>query len=315
VTMAKVLYIAGYGRCGSTVLATVLGNHPQMVSVGEVSYLYEDWANPLRPCSCEDCYADCEFWRGVVPDGSSVEGTQRLVRAVERASFLPHIWVGRVSGKAREEYRAAQERVFEHALARSGAAIVVDSSKSARFTVGRSVALQQVAGNEVYLLHLVRDGWATLESRVITGSNWALEGHARKPRLPALRAVLGWVWSNCFASIVLRRVFGHRRYLLLRYEDFLADPAASLRRIGDFVGMETGMLIERVERGEAFDVGHMVGGNRVRFQKAITLRREGKGRVQQRLTRRQRLLFSALGGWLNRRYGYPAPAGAGAPAR
>lgn len=312
--MTKVLYIAGYGRCGSTVLATVLGNHPQMVSVGEVSYLYEDWANPLRPCSCEACYAECGFWQDTVPAGSSQESTGRLVRAVERASFLPRIWLGRVSGKAQEEYRAAQERLLGHALERSGAAIVVDSSKSARYTVGRSVALQQLAGNDVYLLHLVRDGWASLESRVITGSNWALEGHAREPRLPALRAVLGWVWSNCFASIVLRRVFGHRRYLFLRYEDFLADPATSLRKIGDFVGVETSTLIERVERGEAFDVGHVVGGNRIRFQKAITLRRQGREGVQHRLTRRQRLLFTTLGGWLNRRYGYSAPAGAVAPA-
>jgi Sulfotransferase family len=228
-----------------------------------------------------------------------------MVRAVERASFLPRVWLGRVSGKVREAYRASQEQVFGHALARSGAAIVVDSSKSARLTVGRSFALKRLAGNDVYFLHLVRDGWATLGSRVVTGSNWALEGYAREPRLPTLRAVVGWVWSNCCASM-MRRAFGSERYLLLRYEDFLSDPAASLRKIGELVGVDTSVLIERVERGVAFDVGHVVGGNRVRFQKAITLRRQEETSKEQRLTRRQRLLFSILGGWLNRRYGYSA---------
>jgi hypothetical protein len=303
--MTKVLYIAGYGRCGSTVLATVLGNHPQMVSVGEVSYLYEDWTNPLRPCSCEAVYTECEFWQGALPAGSSEAGTGRMVRAVERASFLPRLLLGRVSEKAREEYRVSQEQVFGHALARSGAAIVVDSSKSARLTVGRSVALQRLAGNDVYFLHLVRDGWATIESKVVTGSNWALEGYAREPRLPTLRAVVGWVWSNCCASM-MRRAFGRERYLLLRYEDFLSDSAASLRKIGELLDVDTGVLIERVGRGEAFDVGHVVGGNRVRFQKAVTLRRQEEKSKQPRLTRRQRLLFSLLGGWLNRRYGYSA---------
>jgi hypothetical protein len=303
--MTKVLYIAGYARCGSTVLSTVLGNHPEMVSLGEVSYLYEDWTNPNRICSCEARYPDCEYWNGVVPGGSSEAATGRMVRAVERASFLPRLWLGRLSDTTREEYRTAQQRVFGHALARSGAAIVVDSSKSARFTVGRSLALKQLAGYDVYFIHLVRDGWATLHSRVVTGSNWALEGHAREPRLPTLRAVLGWVWSNCYASM-MRRAFGTERYMLLRYEDFLSDPAASLRTIGDFVGVDTGVLIERLERGEAFDVGHVVGGNRVRFQKAITLRRQEERSKKPGLTRRQRLLFSVLGGWLNRRYGYTA---------
>jgi hypothetical protein len=304
--MSKILYIAGYGRCGSTVLATVLGNHPEMVSVGEVSYLYEDWADPLRRCSCEQRFSECGFWRGAVPAGTSAAASGRLVRALERASFLPRLWLGRVSAKAREEYRASQEQVFGHALARSGAAIVVDSSKSAQLTVGRSVALKKLAGKDVYLLHLVREGLATLESRVITGSNWALEGHGREPRLRTLRAVVGWIWSNYCASVIMRRSFGQRRYLLLRYEDFVADPAKALRRIGDFISVDTGELIERVERGQAFDVGHVVGGNRLRFEKAITLRRQVERTRERRLTPRQRLLFRILGGWLNRRYGYSA---------
>lgn len=304
--MTKILYIAGYGRCGSTVLATVLGNHPAMVSVGEVSYLYEDWADPLRPCSCKERLAECGFWRGAVAAGTSTTTSGRLIRALERASFLPSLWLGRVSAKGREEYRVSQEQILGHALTRSGAAIVVDSSKSAQLTVGRPVALKKLAGKDVYFLHLVREGLATLESRVVTGSNWALEGHAQESRLPTLRAVVGWVWSNCCASVIMRRSFGRRRYLLLRYEDFVADPATSLRKIGDFVGVDTGELIERVERGQAFDVGHVVGGNRVRFEKAITLRRSAERSKEQRLTRRQRLLFSLLGGWLNRRYGYSA---------
>lgn len=303
--MTKVLYIAGYGRCGSTVLATVLGNHPEMVSVGEVTYLYDDWSNPQRPCSCEKPYAECDFWQGVLAVGAAEAGTARLVRSLERASSLPRLWLGRVPDQAREGYRASQERVFEHALARSGATIIVDSSKSARLTVGRSVALRKLAGDDVYFLHLVRDGWATLESRVVTGSNWALEGYAHEPRLPTLRAVVGWVWSNCCASM-MRRAIGSRRCLFLRYEDFLADPAAALRRIGDLVGIDNRTLIEQVERGQAFDVGHIVGGNRVRFQKSLTLRRQEKGGADHRLTPRQRLLFRMLGGWLNRWYGYSA---------
>jgi|tagenome__1003787_1003787.scaffolds.fasta_scaffold20985642_2 hypothetical protein len=302
----KLLYIAGYGRCGSTVLATVLGNHPEMVHVGEVSYLFEDWMNPTRPCSCREQFADCKFWQGAVPAGISEADTGRVVRSVERASFLPRLWLGGVSDDAMEAYRASQDQVLGHALSRSGAAIVVDSSKSAQLTVGRSVALRKLVGKDVYFLHLVREGLSSLESRVITGSNWALEGHRHQPRLATLRAVLGWIWSNWCASVMMRRSFGKRHYMLLRYEDFLADPATSLRRIGDFVGVDTSDLVTRVEQGKAFEVGHVVGGNRIRFQQAITVRRQEDRPKGEQLTRRQRLLFSILGGWLNRRYGYSA---------
>ena len=307
--MSKVLYIAGYGRCGSTVLAAILGAHPEMVSVGEVTYLYDDWNNASRPCSCGERYAACEFWNGVV--GTPAARTPEVVRKVERASSLARVWLGWLPDELRETYGRTQDELFREILARRAATIVVDSSKSARFTAGRAVALRKLAGHEVYVLHLVRDGWASVESRVVTGSNWALEGYAREPRLPTLRAVLGWVWSNCYASL-MRRAFGDRRYLLLRYEDFVSEPGAWVRRIGEWLDLDMEPLANRIERGDAFEVGHMVGGNRVRFEKAITLRRvtAGQPATAQRaggtLTRRQRLLFAVLGGWLNRRYGYPA---------
>jgi sulfotransferase family protein len=308
--MTTVLYIAGYGRCGSTVLAAILGNHPKFVSPGEVTYLYDDWGNAERTCSCGQRYGACEFWKGLALDSGPELVQSRLVRQVERASSLARLWLGWISEEVRETYRNSQQALFHHITSRGGATIVVDSSKSARFTAGRAIALRKLAGHDVYLLHLVRDGRATVESRVVTGSNWSLEGYARVPRLPTLRAVLGWMWSNCYASLT-RRAFGDQHYLRLRYEDFVSNPAAWLQRIGEFLNVDTVTLIERVDRGEAFEVGHMVGGNRVRFVKAIVLRKpvdlrnsEGDG-AGGKLTRRQRLLFLVLAGWLNRSYGYP----------
>ena len=62
--------------------------------------------------------------------------------------------------------------------------------------------------------------------------------------------------------------------------------------------------------GEAFEVGHNVGGNRLRKKGAVRLRQRdgagsnsGKNGDDERvLTRRQRLVFAAVGGWLQRRY-------------
>lgn len=305
--MTKILYIAGYGRSGSTVLSTVLGNHPQMASLGEVSFLLEDWTDPRGVCSCGRRYRECDFWKDMFEGGGPSPETVRLARRVERASSLLRLCLGWVGREEREEYRAHQEQLLDYVTARTDAPVIVDSSKSPRLTVGRLLAMSRLAGQDVYILHLVRDGLATMASLVVTGSNRALEGRTRPLRLPALRAAVGWTWTNLFAS-AMRRVVGDDHYLRLRYEDFLADPPGALRRIGELLELDMSGLVERVEQRGAFEVGHMVAGNRVRFQRLIRLRGVDADHQEHLLRRSQRLLFSVIGGGLNRRLGYaPAP--------
>lgn len=299
----KVIYIAGYGRSGSTVLAALLGAHPAVASVGELSFLFDEWAAGNRVCSCGAAYGSCEFWgearRALDPDPEVV----RLVRRVEHVRSLPRLLAHRLPEPERRRYREVQGRIFRYAAGRAGARVVVDSSKSATLTAGRYYALGRVAGLDVYVVHLVRDGVTSLETHVASGSNWTLEGHLRPRRITAIRALAGWLWANGCASLV-GRATGPRRYLLVRYEDLLADPAGTLGRIGALVGLDFEPVVSRVRAGEAFGFGHMVGGNRVRFAGRTTLQAPDPRARGARLTPGQRALFTALGGWLNRCYGY-----------
>jgi hypothetical protein len=298
--MTKVVYIAGYGRSGSTVLGTILGAHPLATHIGEAAFLVEDWSDPDRICSCGARYDRCEFWRGFGA-GDLVE-ERRISRQVERFAALPRLLLGLVDDRTRDVYRACQTRLFGPVEA-AGRPIIVDSSKSAWATAGRALALKKVAGYDVFVLHLVRDGWATLASFVGTGSNWAIEGH-RPPRpAPALRAAIGWTAANLIAS-ALRRTFGPSRYLRIRYEDFVTDPNGTLERVGHLIGIDMSPLLVALARGEAFPVGHVVGGNRVRFDGMVRLKRSKSAGPVYDLGLAQRLSFAVLGGWLNRLYGY-----------
>ncbi len=299
---AKVLYIAGYGRSGSTVLATILGNHPEMVSAGEVCYLLEDWEDEARPCSCGEPYKKCEFWSGLPIEVVAPSDSRPKLRKIERAWAAPRVILGLTTKRERRAYRLYHQALFGHALRKSGKQIVVDSSKSARSTVARSRALLTMGGCDVYVVHLVRNGEDTLRSLAVTGSNWALEGHGGPKKLVTLRAIIGWVLANVSTSLIWRTLRPDR-YLLVRYEDLLDDPVATISRIGSFIGLETSGLEKRVRQGETFEVGHMVGGNRLRFSGRVKLQVPGK-RGRSGLKRSQRLLFVSLGGWLNRRYGY-----------
>lgn len=63
-------------------------------------------------------------------------------------------------------------------------------------------------------------------------------------------------------------------------------------------------LVRRLERDEAFNVGHNVGGNRVRKKEAVKLKRERAiGRSgKDELRWYHRMSFNTLGRWLHRYY-------------
>jgi Sulfotransferase family len=302
-SLAKILYIAGYGRSGSTLLDIVLGNHPENVGVGEVSFLLNEWANRRRRCSCGVPYEECEFWKDLFLDSPPTPELTQLVRKLEALSFIPRLLLGLVTNGDREIYREYQTRLFDYITNQSKQKLVIDSSKSARGTAGRVLALSRLAGQDVYVVHLVRNGLATMESLLITGRNWAIEGHMHPAKWLALRASLGWVFANVWASLI-GRLLGPGRCIRLRYEDFVSDPATSTREIAQLCGFDAERLVKRINDGDYFPVGHRVGGNRVRLQGAVKIERKHKQPCGDLLKLNHRLLFALMGGWLHRHYGY-----------
>jgi hypothetical protein len=249
-------------------------------------------------------YRECEFWKDLFLGEFPTPELTQLVQKVENRFFLPRLLLGLVSRRDRWAYQAYGARLFGYVSSRTGKPIVIDSSKSARRNAGRFLALSKLAGQDLYVLHLVRNGLATMESLVATGRNWVIEGYAQAPRWPALRAALGWVSANILASVLGRRL-GPNRYMLLRYEDLVEDPATALRKIGQFCDFDAEGLIEDINCDHYFQVGHMVGGNRVRLQGEIKLRKDGKRRLGGRLKLHHWLVFALVGAWLHRRYDYP----------
>jgi hypothetical protein len=295
----RVLYVAGYGRSGSTLLSTVLGGHPDLVSAGELSFLPEDWSVSGRVCSCGEPYPECPHWRALPSQVADIAEWARQTRTIEKAIRVR---------PASREHRQAYARDWRAALAWSPGgtegATIVDSSKTAWATLRRPLALANLVRAQVVVVHLVRDVYATLESVTRTGSNWELEGRIRPRPLPAVRAVAGWVVANLGAEIV-GRALGRGRYLRVRYEDFLADPALWIGRIGNLIDIPLEELGRRVADGESIPVGHVAGGNRMRFGGEVRL--EVRAAKPGRLGPRHRVMCMVGAGWLRRVYGYGRP--------
>ena len=188
-TPVKVLKITGSARSGSTVLDVVLGNHPDIESVGEVNKLVRtgwisreslrgiDPKRLRRPiCTCgkrlDVLYVDtpdeaCPFWSSVRrewverSDGDSIEGYPKLQDAFELKRRWPRLlYEKRRPSAAFRSYARLTRAFFESIRAVSGEPVIVDSTKSPV----RAFALGMIPGIDLYVVHLVRDGRGVIAS-------------------------------------------------------------------------------------------------------------------------------------------------------
>ncbi|MFT4082228.1 MAG: hypothetical protein QM638_06555, partial [Nocardioides sp.] len=86
----RVLYLAGAGRSGSTVVARYLAARLDAVHLGEVRYLWERGVGEGQLCECGTPFGACPFWTrvlaGACPDGPerAREEIARLTPRVDR---------------------------------------------------------------------------------------------------------------------------------------------------------------------------------------------------------------------------------------
>ncbi len=303
---SKVLFIGGSGRNGSTLLASVLGQIQGFCSVGELRYLWDRGLVENRHCGCGERFLDCDFWRSVLacafPEGGRPDGhdlsRRRESGLRSRHLLLPAAAARKLRLPAYQVYLDATRRLYPAILTVSGSRVVVDSSKFPSY----QYVLESFPELEVYTVHLVRD------PRAVTYSYCC----RRKPRSPyehdrllasrhPVTTALSWHEWN----VLLRRSQRRRpdRYMLLRYEDFIRNPRAVVRRILDMVG-ETPTQLPFVGESEiVLGAQHTVSGNPNRFRIGpTTIRADDEWKNS--MGWRMRLFASAMT-WPERlRYGY-----------
>jgi len=303
------VYIVGTGRCGSTLLDILMGADTATQSTGELMMLAASHTGLERTCSCGKPDTECPFWTGVTGRVGGVPTMQALgagLRYEGTKGMLKSMVLARRSrGRVR---RHAQDlgRVVEAIAAESGKLRVVDSSKS----LGRGYLYSYLPPSDVDVryIHMVRDGRAFLWSKKARPDGEAVG--KRPPNRSPRRLALLWATTNALASTVFPRL--SRPYLRVRYEDLTADPHGTLGRIGAFLGVDFAPVSRMVEQGTPLPIGHVVGGNRLRFSQKLTLRTDVEW--ERSLPLRDRRTFWRIAGWLARRYGYSKESAAVPPA-
>ncbi len=276
----KIIYIAGYGRSGSTVLDILLGNHQGIVSLGEVTNLFQSEIDRKR-CSCGSFYNECPMWSRIInvarkSNPSIWDTTSEIVLSVESArsviaSLLDHPFQSQSSRTIREIYCEGMRRLFATIRNMTQVSTVVDSSKTAWRAIGRPYALFALCGFDVRVIHLIRDGRAVMWS-TMKGSDPDIEhDQAKKSTLRGYQKVLSWAAINILTALILKKL-PKDKVFRLHYEDLVDRPEEILDKIGEFINADMRELQERVTQKNVFKVGHLLRGNRIARQKeAITI--------------------------------------------
>ena len=303
----KVLFILGTTRCGSTILENVLGSIQGFFAAGEVHMLWRGMDRGYR-CGCGELVASCPVWTRILDaSGAPADPLEvaRWQRDETRMLHTPRLlrirsWPG--TGRPSLDRYVDLLRKLYPEIARAGEArVVVDSSK----TPSAAVILSQLQEVELYVVHLVRDprGVAYSWRRGHPGG----EGTPGPPkyRPGPIRTTGRWVATNLLGDAVRHRMPNQHR-MLLRYEDFVANPEDVVRRILRLVDVRVESLPFLTEHLVRLEPNHSVSGNRSRFARGeVELRMDDEWRSAPDASRS---LVTALSlPWLGR-YGYAARA-------
>jgi hypothetical protein len=306
---ARVLYIGGSGRSGSTLLERLIGHVRGFCPVGELVHLWRRGVSRNELCGCGAAFADCGFWQEVGTrafggwDAVDPREILALEAAVNRHRFIPLMMTPREwfsYHRKLASYRDVLRRLYQGIHHAGGGGVIIDSSKSAPY----AFVLAGTTGVDLRMLHLVRDSRGVSHSwtrRVLRPEVVGTKSYM--PRYHPGRAAIEWTIDNLLVHLLASR---GTPYHFVRYETMAQRPRQSLREILAFAGpwLEGGQDLSFLGPSHAvLGTTHSVAGNPIRFQQGrVPLRTDE--RWKERMPVSDRILVSLLTRPLLRRYGY-----------
>ena len=237
--------IPGSPFTGSTLLGTLLNEHPQCASIGAAVGLLPRADLSTYRCSCGALFRQCDFWNDIA---ARTKALGHPVNVFETNFWNTHL-------------RLSDNRIMNAALVRSLGWTPLNAARDA--VVGRvgrvRDAIDEMAWNSWSLATAILDrtektvfvdtsrdhqrpkylaGHPLLDLRVIhlvrdpRGNSASIMKHTGADVATAARQ---WRHYNVEAARV-RRYIAPEAWMTLRYEELCADPEGTLERVATFVG-------------------------------------------------------------------------------
>jgi hypothetical protein len=312
-----VIFIAGTGHSGSTMLERIFGEMPGFVNVGELLDLYRRRDTPhTERCGCGEILAECPFWSKVREniygdqdwDADQLASVWHLQRDVARQRHMPQLFAPGLAGQQFKgnltKYGQNYAELYRGIAAAAGARVVVDASK----WPAQALALSR-AGLDVRVIHLIRDVRGvtySLGKKGIHRPQAVGEQNEEMWTQNTFRCATGWVSRQL--EMELMRRWGVRG-VRMRYEDLIANPRRTIEATLTGLGVPytDAELTHIGDDWVRLGASHGIAGNPGRFKDGeIKLRTDEAWR--EKMSPRDRRVVTAVAlplivgyGWLPRR--------------
>ena len=220
----KVLFILGTAHCGSTLLSLILDSSPQCLTVGELSNLPRLYNNArlISQSQGDNNFWNCQF---------NEEELHKLTLGLSNKRILSYIPL-KLEKFVREMIKDEIFRPYSLIASKTPADIIVDSTKTI-YWISSMLRLQELKKEfDVYLLHLVRDGRAVINS------------YLRKRKRMTVEQVSNLWLERVTNNEKFFRDFSQGKKMKLAYEELATKPEETMQQVCNFLDIRfvPGML-------------------------------------------------------------------------
>jgi hypothetical protein len=272
--MINLVYIAGSGRSGSTLLERMLSQIDEFVTVGELRHLWRaDYEADL--CGCGQTFKTCPFWQPILSNvfadkgGVDFESILTLRNQVDRIRYLPYMITLRqpaIYRKRYELYISIIQSIYQQLETKHKNAFIVDSSKD----ISTLYLLARLPSIKLHVVHMVRDSRAVAYSRQRKRVNPQFVKQVKYlATYSPTYAAWDWLYRNTFVE--WGRSLYHC-YHALRYEDLVNDPVTTMGKLCTTLEInEPDFQFISASHVDLSKPAHTVSGNPMRFESGPTM--------------------------------------------
>jgi hypothetical protein len=272
-----VLYIAGNGHSGSTLLDIIIGSSPDIFSAGELTFITRDSIFE-EYCSCGTLIKDCGIWSKVIEiwirkSPVNLEDYKKLRLKFERNKTTARAFISKLNpSQDFKTYCEATLILFEAIQEVTGKSVIVDSSKSPQ----RIAVLNKIV--DLKVIHLCRNAKGVLNSAKKSSKKdikigIEVDSAARRTS----KTLLEWLFVNIITELFCIGVNSKK----IKYKDYIQN----LKIIET---IHPKITIQNIQK---FSTEHMMAGNILRLKEEVKVD-TNLGFTYKRLSKKQTRIAS-----------------------
>ncbi len=271
----NIIYLMGAGRSGTTILASLLNANNNIVTVGEMHQFLEHIIHNKK-CSCGSLLNTCKVWSPITKDyfNQNKEELIKLQKYLEKIESHKRIPISFF--KSDKKYIKFQEEIFSKIHKKHQSRYYLDSAKY----ISRALQLKKSNKLKIKIIYVVRDVRGVINSfskQVQTNKN-------------PLATIIYYIIINFFGQ--LSAWIYKKDVLKIKYEDLIENSSQTIAKISDFLEEDLSDIIDVVEKEKFIEVPHIIGGNRLKSEKRIKLRKDLAWKKN--LTRAKQIIYYFL---------------------